>query len=119
MQKLPNKKIILKNIFTPPFIIKETLNPITENTTTAANMDVVQLVNDTIIASRQQLLLAGLYELKAIRPPKARPKEKKICVPASNQTTGSKRADQRGVNKCAIPSEAPKSYMDDEAVKNM
>lgn len=41
-------------------------------------------------------------------PPNPNPSEKKICVPASNQTTGSSSNSQRGVNKWAIPSEAPK-----------
>uniref|UniRef100_A0A1A9ULJ1 Uncharacterized protein n=1 Tax=Glossina austeni TaxID=7395 RepID=A0A1A9ULJ1_GLOAU len=47
------------------------------------------------------------WELNAIKPPKAKPNEKKICVPASSQTTGSSKVSQRGVNKCATPSAAP------------
>uniref|UniRef100_A0A182JDG8 Uncharacterized protein n=1 Tax=Anopheles atroparvus TaxID=41427 RepID=A0A182JDG8_ANOAO len=46
-------------------------------------------------------------ELNAIRPPKASPREKKICVPASSHTTGSRMDSQRGVNRCAMPSNAP------------
>uniref|UniRef100_A0A8W7PS26 C2H2-type domain-containing protein n=1 Tax=Anopheles coluzzii TaxID=1518534 RepID=A0A8W7PS26_ANOCL len=46
-------------------------------------------------------------ELKAISPPNASPSEKKICVPASNQTTGSRIDSHRGVNRCAMPSDAP------------
>lgn len=60
-----------------------------ENTTIPANMEVKQLVNETVIASRKQLLFTGLYDEKAISPPKAKPRLKNICVPASNQTTGS------------------------------
>lgn len=42
----------LENSFASPWYHRiETLNPITENTTTAANMDVVQFVSETKIAS--------------------------------------------------------------------
>ena len=63
--------------------------PMIENTTIPANMEVKQLVNETVIASRKQLLLTGLYDENAMSPPKAKPKLKNIWVPASNQTTGS------------------------------
>ena len=43
-----------------------------------AKMEVEQFVIATKIASRLRLLLAGLYEEYAMRPPKPSPKEKKI-----------------------------------------
>ena len=46
--------------------------------TMPANMEVAQLVNATMRASRVQLLLIGLYDEYAIRPPKARPASKLI-----------------------------------------
>ena len=54
-----------------------------------ANIDVAQFVKATTRASFVQLLFTGLYEEYAIKPPKAKPSEKNICVPASNHTTGS------------------------------
>ena len=46
--------------------------------TMPANMEVAQFVKATMRASRVQLLLIGLYEEYAIRPPKARPASKLI-----------------------------------------
>ena len=42
--------------------------------TMPANMEVAQFVKATMRASRVQLLLIGLYDEYAIRPPKARPR---------------------------------------------
>ena len=63
--------------------------PMIENITIPANIDVAQFVKATMRASLVQLLLTGLYDAYAIKPPNANPKEKKICVPASSHTTGS------------------------------
>ena len=63
--------------------------PMIENITIPANIDVAQFVKATMRASFVQLLLTGLYDAYAIKPPNANPKEKKICVPASSHTTGS------------------------------
>ena len=67
----------------------EDILPMIENITIPANIDVAQFVKATMRASLVQLLLTGLYDAYAIKPPNANPKEKKICVPASSHTTGS------------------------------
>ena len=71
------------------FLNVSTNLPMIENITIPANIDVAQFVKATMRASLVQLLLTGLYDAYAIKPPNANPKEKKICVPASSHTTGS------------------------------
>ena len=70
------------------FAASLTLKPRTLKTTMLANMEVPQLIRETIMASFLQLFLTGLKLAMAIRPPNDKLSEKKICVAASSHTRG-------------------------------
>lgn len=123
------EKLALSTAERRQMVVSQCVLPIIEKTTIPANIEVKQFVNETVIASRKQLLLTGLYDENAIKPPNASPRLKKICVPASNHTTGSfsmchckgkildpgnstefvlyQRRLTFGVNKCHKPSDMP------------